>query len=85
MNSSYTVKIQQLSISPNSTDFSNDEHDTVHKVSWQERRCYDNTLQVRIGNVKAVALVDTGATKVVCYMLCSLRYNQARFSISKAI
>ena len=33
-----------------------------HEVLLSDKRCYDNTLRVRIGNVKAVALVDTGAT-----------------------
>ena len=33
-----------------------------HEVLLSDKRCYDNTLQVRMGNVKAVALVDTGAT-----------------------
>ena len=41
-------------------DMSNDTD--VHKISLQDRRCYDNTLQVQIAGLRSTALVDTGAT-----------------------
>ena len=38
-------------------------HDESYpEVLLSDRRCYDNTLRVQIGNVRAVALVDSGAT-----------------------
>ena len=43
----------------NVSDIASDDYP---EVLLCDKRSYDNTLQVRIGNIKAVALVDSGAT-----------------------
>ena len=58
------------------------EHDEkFQEVLLSDDRCHDNTLRVRIGNVRAVALVDSGAT-ISCIsnaLLCKLQPKRIKY------
>ena len=63
-------------------DFQNNvAENVIHKVSLNDKRCHDNTLRVTIGNVRSVALVDTGAS-ISCLstaLLCNINPNKIKY------
>ena len=57
------------------------ENAVVHEVALSDKRCYDNLLRVKIGHVKTIALVDTGAS-ISCIshnLLCKIQPKQVQY------
>ena len=57
------------------------ENPVVHEVALSNKRCYDNLLRVKIGHVKTVALVDTGASMscISHNLLCKIQLKQVQY------